>query len=926
MSLLRIVTLKNLTTMTKKTTQVLMLSLLLAGSAAAIGNFVYAAEANANAHAQAPLKVVGVPYKPTNLTATAAEPNDDGTADVTLTFTTPTRYWDDDEYSSANGLDEITSIAVVEGTSTIYTEEFTEIGVEHSIVLEKQSSGSHTYKVYILNSESDESVRANYYSYASVTIKVGYDAPGSVGDLTVTNNNPEVSISWTAPTAGKEGGTFRSENLVYDVYRYISSKNKTQIATGISDLSFTDNVSYDKPTQIWYGVVARNDDGSSDASESSKIIVGKGYSIPFSETFSGGTASNLWTKEQSNSLFYISQYFSSSGVKTGLGNTIYKSYDEDSGALYFKAFASSSSSSDDDDDDDDTAATVTENSGSYTSAPISLEGATNPALTFYQYIVPSATNKLKTSIVVVQDGTQTTVAEDDFTTAEGEEGWTPRSISLAKFAGKEITLIFKGSCPSDQIGFTAYDVISIEESRDFDLVLQSTSIPANIDAGKEFTITADIYNKGSKAAENFAVELYFNNELYKSETIESLASGESTTVTFTGTAVNALGDAAVAVKVAFDADEDTSNNSAEGSMKVRTADTPAVREAIYTNKDAFTLSWVEPDYKLPENTQVSESFEDYSDGDTSFGSWTTSSGHSYGIDFEEYDLDEDLYTGSAAFTVSNQTADSWYGKAKTGSNYLLKTNNNTDWLISPVLSGDAQTISFSIASRHQPEYYDWDEFATISSYDVVKVYYSTTTNDQSAFTQTVVSKNIESFLSNGDDFEDITAELPDGAKYFAIVVSAPTVDGWMQELETTSIVFIDDISFVGGNDAIQAELIGYNVYENDTKLNDEPLTDTSFTVANPTANAKYYIEAVYNVGNADKVEATYYSSVDTLNNSSINVYATAGQLHIEGAQSALVFDLAGRLIAKTTGDAVISVAQGSYIVKADNRVFKTIVR
>jgi hypothetical protein len=202
------------------------------------------------------------------------------------------------------------------------------------------------------------------------------------------------------------------------------------------------------------------------------------------------------------------------------------------------------------------------------------------------------------------------------------------------------------------------------------------------------------------------------------------------------------------------------------------------------------------------------------------------------------------------------------------------------------------------------------------------VLYSTTTNDKSAFTETLVDKDIESVLKSGDDFETITAELPEGAKYFAIVITNP------DDEDGDSIVLLDDITFEQGQDGIQAQLIGYDVYEDNTKLNSEVLTETSYTVVAPEKGThKYTVVVRYNVGSSDASNeaSVELSGVEALEGAGVSVYATAGEIHISAAK-AQVYDLAGRLVAATTGDAVVAVAHGTYVVRADNQVVKVLVK
>jgi hypothetical protein len=920
--------------MRKKFTQVMMLSLLLTGAATVFGGYAYAGDDDDDTETTVEVKYR--PYKPTINSTSVGEQAADGTATVTFNITTP-----DQSYDTYDGaldkekypLTEITSIVIAEegvdeefGFYTTYNTlktvtEGIEIGAEMTIELENQAEGKHTYYVFALNSKSPSSLSSSSRSSAaSVNVTVGkvYEAPAKVTDLTYVDNYPEISLSWTAPTEGKDGGSIKVEELTYDVYR-----NSDVIASGLTETTYKDELSLTEPTEIKYSVVAKTSKGSSDKVTTASFIEGPAYSIPFTETFKEyGYSDNLWsvTKSETSEL-NTSIYLSNTA--TGVNDTSLSSgYDGDQGALvikqngkYFGYFDSS---------EEEKEGTVL-----YTSAPISLKEAKRPVLSFYQYIAPSEKNVLKASVSIEQNGEKTVLNEYTYTNTDETEGWRLESYDLSDFVGGDIKLVFSGTSLNSAYGFTAFDVINIEEALDYDVVLNSFTAPSNINAGDEYTATVDLYNKGVKAAEKFDVLLYLNDTLLKSQSIASLAAGASTTVTFTATADNSYGSPVTFdAKVNFEADEDQSNNTASATAKVKIAAAPAVTnlKAEAVNSD-IQLTWSAPDYILPATVKVTESFEDYDNAAKSFGSWTMSTAHYY-TSFTSYGIDDEVFSGKATFTVVDseelEAGEKWVGKAATGTHYLMNTGNSysfygrTDYLISPALSGNAQTVTFKIASLIKvTDYWSGDDLP-----DHVKVLYSTTTNDKSAFTETLVDKDIESVLKSGDDFEIITAELPEGAKYFAIVITNP------DDEDGDSIVLLDDITFEQGQDGIQAQLIGYDVYEDNTKLNSEVLTETSYTVVAPEKGThKYTVVVRYNVGSSDASNeaSVELSGVEALEGAGVSVYASAGEIHISAAK-AQVYDLAGRLVAVTTGDAVVAVAHGTYVVRADNQVVKVLVK
>ncbi|MBO7291962.1 MAG: choice-of-anchor J domain-containing protein, partial [Bacteroidaceae bacterium] len=130
-----------------------------------------------------------------------------------------------------------------------------------------------------------------------------------------------------------------------------------------------------------------------------------------------------------------------------------------------------------------------------------------------------------------------------------------------------------------------------------------------------------------------------------------------------------------------------------------------------------------------------------------------------------------------------------------GDQYLMSFNpapiddvitDANDWLISPELPGIAQTITFYAKA-----------LTTQWGNETFEIFYSTT------------GKAMEDFIKIGatregtDEWNMFSAELPEGAKYFAIRVTSSNRFAFM----------LDDISYYSGN----AEILGYNIYR-DGKL------------------------------------------------------------------------------------------------------------
>lgn len=161
---------------------------------------------------------------------------------------------------------------------------------------------------------------------------------------------------------------------------------------------------------------------------------------------------------------------------------------------------------------------------------------------------------------------------------------------------------------------------------------------------------------------------------------------------------------------------------------------------------------------------------------------------------------------------------------------------NDNWLISPELSGNAQTVSF------------WAKSCMISWGETFEVLYSTTGNNPEDFTQTV---DVENFPADGiipETWTEYKVALPEGAKHFAI----------RHRTYDTLALLIDDVTFESAPDVPEdIALVGYHVFRDGVQLTGEPVIETTYSDtplagSNATDGQKftYTVVPVYNYGPA----------------------------------------------------------------------------
>lgn len=208
-----------------------------------------------------------------------------------------------------------------------------------------------------------------------------------------------------------------------------------------------------------------------------------------------------------------------------------------------------------------------------------------------------------------------------------------------------------------------------------------------------------------------------------------------------------------------------------------------------------------------------------------------------------------------------------------------------DWLISPMLSGEAQTILFW-ANNGQPD------MTKIRYPQTIEVLYSDKTADHADF------KKLSTFTQSGGKWNSFTAELPDGANYFAIRCTTKEADAFC--------MLLDDVYYYAG----YGKLKGYNVYRNDELIATLPADATSTTVTfDPNAEAtRYSVSAVYAGGEST---AAYDEACQT----------DIHDVTINAQHPADVYTVDGRLVRKNA-TSLAQLPKGIYVVNGKKIVKK----
>lgn len=300
-----------------------------------------------------------------------------------------------------------------------------------------------------------------------------------------------------------------------------------------------------------------------------------------------------------------------------------------------------------------------------------------------------------------------------------------------------------------------------------------------------------------------------------------------------------------------------------------------------TPQGAYTYEIVDNDnngttwgYDAGKKNVITDSFEAYTPWSISgVGDWTLvdrDKNYTYGFG-NKFPNQGNPY----AYIVFNPSAVGDTGNnldPHTGSQYMAafssSTSANNDWLISPLLSGEAQTVSFWVKTV--------DDSYGSEAYEVL---YSTTDTATTSF-QVVNTKT-----TAPTNWTKITVALPAGSKYFAIHCVS----------NNCTMFAVDDVTY----EAPAMIPTGYNIYKNGNKIASVDANTTTYTDASGETDDVYNVTAVYAEGES------VFSNAASLNST-------------DGIETILTTDKGFKILYRVTDHV--------YIVKKDGKIYKTILK
>ena len=773
---------------------------------------------------------------PAAITDLVAKADENGEYKATLTFTAP------DKDLIGGALTALDGVDIYRGNNKIATLT-PAIGEKVTYVDNEPAYGFNTYKVVPFNTH-DEGFSAE------TKVFVGYDIPTAPVGPSATTKGNQVVITWGAPTQGANGGYINEDAITYT----IKTIKGVIVADGLTDLTYTDSPLLEKYQElITYYVYANTEAGQSQPAATNRVIVGDPYTLPFKESFPNADETYYpWTIESLQGGAYAAWYTNTVGVYPSVA-----AQDGDNGLVSFIANEPGYEAR-------------------YISPRITLGGVEHPTIEFYYYFLQGCQDCSLKVEVSANGGAWEEVSAIDMNLNEGGTGWYKHSASLDKYKDEEsIRIALRGRCDDPNPHYTHVDNIQIRNVIEHDLRLTAFEVPVRVQVGKKNIIEVGVENIGGNVATDYTVDLYADDVLVNSVAGPELATDYYTTVKVE---FNPTIDSPEAVKlhavINYAADLDLSNNRTTDQFTfVRMPDYPAIDDLEgKLVEEGVELTWSEPEPTSTENgIYVIEEFEEYESFIIeNIGKWTLYDGNgtmTYGINNVAYPHINE----PAAFQVFNPAElglSTEYWKPYSGDQMLVSwcvgplsaadpTVPVTDhWLISPLLPGNAQTVSFVVKSP--TDTYGLENFS---------VYYSTTGIAKENFVK------IETPITKAPlDWTEVTVDLPQGAKYFAIV----------HDSHDSYALMVDDVAYTSAaEEAEELGLIGYNVYRDGAKITSEPTVENFYLdeTIDPSKRYEYKVTVVY-----DKGESAY-SNVVVIGNGSVgsftnNVRVVAGQGNI----------------------------------------------
>ena len=759
-----------------------------------------------------------------NLEVTAAP---EGALKATVKFTTPST----DVTGAA--LASISKVSVYCDETLVKEIENPAVGASVETEVAVPGNGFHTFKVIASNGSGTS-------AEATATQFVGLDVPGAF-KASLEDRGDNILVKWEKCVIGNNGYYVNPDNIKYDIYEAGVFSLGDVVAQDLTGTEYA--IPYNTDNQaigiVSLAILAKNEAGNGPAWTLPQLAVGKPYQLPYSEHFD--SASGYVYDGNMNQFFNIGGDDSSDGDGTAFRWII----------------------------------PLGDSERDLNTMKIKISGE-NPTLSFDTKLPAATTLEV---YAVTPDMT-----EYPLTTLQGSEGyeWNTSTISLKDYTDQRyvrIKFLFKAG-DTQRYATMVLDNMHIIDAIDHDLALTDLILPEkNNGYGQHADFTVKVTNLGLIPAKDFSVSFYANDNLIETQSGSELEYTKSATFVFSCELLRDYPSILnVRAQIDYAPDMKSDNNVISKKLEIKPVKVSAPENLTGSvdSDNSVSLAWEAPSKFYSENvTEGFESFEPWTI--SAFAPWTVLDGDKAPVIY--LDANYPNMGKPQAFTIidSSSVNDSDL-KPHAGTKSLgcftadiMETDANDDWIISPLLTGEAQTISFF--AKQYLAYYNPEQ---------LEVLYSTEGTAPEDFTL------IEKFeISNDMSWKKFKVQLPEGAKHFALHVV--TSDGY--------ICMIDDISYTAGS---CTDIVGWRVYRDGQMIGETPAEQRNYVDNQPTANSNYNVTALYATG-----EESGYSNSFSTAGSSVNA--------IDAQTLYNVYSIDGRVI-RLNAESLKDLDPGLYIV------------
>lgn len=728
------------------------------------------------------------PQAPTNLSG-SFDPK--GALQTSIGFVAPTKSID------GKPLTAISKIEVRNGIRRIRTFDNPMPGSKLEMVDNEATNGDNNYTITAFN-EYGAGAQASLFIY------VGQDIP-AVPEVQAFDLSHAALLDWET-VKGVNDGIIVPEDITYHIYNVSESgflADKIGTATGGSTEFTVENLNTNEGNQryIQWAVNAVNKAGASGYGVAS-MIVGKPYTLPFHNSLKDATLENQFLALEAPD------------DKVVWTATRQAASDNDGGCLVFAPAQAGTST--------------------ISTGKIAIEKGMKPKLIFDYQGKPSAPVKLEVSVCKKNfDDSRILFTRDFSTENNGNAEWKNVVVDIPDSHLDEdyVFVRFKATATGSlQQAPLFVDNINVADVKGKDLSVDMT-VPANAKKGQTVAMDIHIKNKGVEDFTKARLTVTVNGSVFlEKEFTEGIRRLENITLplTYQTTTLDEANALSVKAEINGEGDDTPDNDMAIRTVEMMTTELPTPENLVAVENDwkGVALQWSKPAEAV---TTLTDGFELYEPWSTSFGSWKT-------IDIDKGNAcplsEQNRYTRQGeAFAFINWKPDDFFSSGQgldphSGSMALAAIYQvdmfNADYidadnlLVSPELSGHAQTVSFWVNNV------TGNGFGT-ESFDCMVSEGGTALKD--------FTKIGETYTQGSGKWTEIRVDVPEGTKYFAIRHVTKAADAF--------VFMLDDVTLEAG-----VQPLGYRIYRDRMLLGNT--SETNFQDSKiPDGEHTYSVTAVF---------------------------------------------------------------------------------